>query len=61
MILPHISLDTEGFIQRTVEASYIIFIDLQGNITSRLQHNRAVKKDRIFKAGEKVNYAKPQS
>jgi len=44
MIHPHISQNTEGFIPRAVEASYIIFIDLQGNNTSKLQHNRGGRK-----------------
>lgn len=61
MIHPHISQKTEGFIPLAVDASYIIFIDLQGNNTSRLQHRREKVKDRISKEGVNVNYAKPQS
>lgn len=63
MIHPHISQKTEGFIPLAVDASYIIFIDLRGNNTSRLQHNRGVKSQRQnFQRGrKKVNYAKPQS
>lgn len=47
---------TEGFILLAVHASYIIFIDLQSNNTSRLRHNSGAKK----KKNSKENYAKPQ-
>lgn len=62
MIHHHISQKTEGFIAPAADASSIIFIDLQGNNPSRLQHNRGVKSQvQGFQRGKKVNYAKPQS